>query len=375
MALLPLAKDIRTIAVIGPNADSQRNLLGDYTYPSNVGYEISTNPATGKPEVNWKDRAAQKGIVETPSIITVLAGIQGKASPKTKVIYAEGCDYNSPDKSRIPAAVAAAKKAEVAVVVVGGKSGLLPECTCGEMRDRAEIGLLGVQEDLVKAVFDTGKPVVLVIIDGRPLTLGWLAEKIPAVVAAWLPGEEGGRAVADVLFGDYNPGGKLAVSFPRRVGQVPAYYGHKPSARRSAVWVDYVDTGVRPLYEFGHGLSYTTFTYSNLAVSPAKVKADGKVTVKAEVKNTGRRAGDEVVQLYINDVVASVTRPVKELKGFQRIHLKPGESRTVTFDLPAAALAFYNRDMVKKVEPGVFKVMVGASSADIRLEGEFNVKE
>lgn len=207
------------------------------------------------------------------------------------------------------------------------------------------------------------------------MTLGWLAEKIPAVVAAWLPGEEGGRAVADVLFGDYNPGGKLAASFPRRVGQVPAYYGHKPSARRSAVWVDYVDTGARPLYEFGHGLSYTTFTYSNLAVSPAKVKADGKVTIKAEIKNNGRRAGDEVVQLYINDVVASITRPVKELKGFQRIHLKPGESRTVTFDLPTATLAFYNRNMVKKVEPGVFKVMVGASSADIRLEGEFNVKE
>lgn len=373
--LLPLDKDIRTIAVIGPNADSQRNMLGDYTYPSNVGYEISTNPATGKPEVKWKDRTAQKGIVDVPTIITILEGIRGKVSPKTKVVYAEGCDYNSPDKSRIPAAVTAAKAADAAVVVVGGKSGLLPECTCGEMRDRAELGLLGVQDELVKAVYDTGKPVILVIIDGRPLTLGWLAEKIPAIAAAWLPGEEGGHAVADALFGDYNPGGKLAASFPRKAGQLPAFYGHKPSGRRSAVWIDYIDTSARPLYEFGHGLSYTTFTYGNLSVSPVKVKADGKVTIKAEVKNTGRRAGDEVVQLYINDVVASVTRPVKELKGFQRIHLKPGESRGVTFTLPAADLAFYNRDMVRKVEPGVFKVMVGSSSTDIRLESEFTVKE
>ncbi len=373
--LLPLDKGIRTIAVIGPNAASQRNLLGDYTYPSNVGYEISTNPTTGKPEVKWKDRSAQKGIVDTPRIITVLDGIKAAVSPQTRVLYAEGCDYNSPDQSRIPAAAAAAKKADVVVVVVGGKSGLLPECTCGEMRDRTELGLLGVQEELVKAIYDTGKPVVLVIIDGRPLTLGWLAEKLPAVVAAWLPGEEGGRAVADVLFGNYNPGGKLAASFPRQAGQVPAYYGHKPSGRRSAVWVDYVDVSVRPLYEFGHGLSYTTFTYSDLSISPAQARADGTVTIKAAVKNTGRRAGDEVVQLYINDIVASVTRPVKELKGFQRVHLKPGESRTLAFTLSAAALAFYNREMVKKVEPGVFKVMVGASSTDIRLEGEFIIKE
>ncbi len=373
--LLPLRKNMSAIAVIGPNADSQRNLLGDYTYPSNAGYEIATNPDTGKVEVIWKDRAVQQGRITVPVITTILDGIKSRVSPNTRVIAAEGCDYNSPDRSRIAEAVTAARSADVAVVVVGGKSGLLPDCTCGEMRDRAELGLLGVQEDLVQAVYETGKPVVLVIVDGRPYTLGWLADRIPAILAAWLPGEEGGNAVADVLFGDYNPGGKLAASFPAIAGQIPVYYGHKPTGRRSSTWGDYVDGSTRPAYEFGHGLSYTTFAFSNLNITPGNIKPDGQIVIKLDVRNTGNVAGDEVVQLYINDVVASVTRPVKELKGFQRIHLYPGESKTVKFELPADAMAFYNRNMERKVEPGWFKVMLGNSSANILLEGEFIVQE
>jgi len=259
------------------------------------------------------------------------------------------------------------------VVVVGGRSGLLPEYTCGETRDRAELSLPGVQEELVKAVYETGTPVVVVVVDGRPLALEWIAANVPAIIEAWLPGEEGGNAVADVLFGDYNPGGKLPISLPAKVGQIPVYYGHKPSGGRSQFWGDYVDSKSEPLYEFGYGLSYTSFEFSNLSIEPKKVKRDGKVVVKADVKNTGDRAGDEVVQLYINDVVASITRPVKELKGFERVTLKPGQKKTVTFELAAESLAFYDRDMKLVVEPGVFKVMVGRSSKDILLEGEFEV--
>jgi beta-glucosidase len=252
---------------------------------------------------------------------------------------------------------------------------MLPECTCGEMRDRAELGLPGVQENLVRAVYDTGTPVVLVLVNGRPYTLKWLAAKVPAIIEAWLPGEEGGTALADVLFGDYNPGGKLPVSFPEREGQLPVYYARKPSGKKAPVWGDYLEGSDRPLFEFGYGLSYTKFEFSDLTIEPARIPANGEVTIKVNVRNTGKRAGDEVVQLYINDVVASVTRPVKELKGFRRVHLKPGESQTVEFKLPAGLLAFYNINMERVIEPGVFKVMVGRSSADIQLEGEFEVIE
>jgi beta-glucosidase len=373
--LLPLDKNIRTIAVIGPNSDSQRNLLGDYTFPSNAGYEIATNPYTGKAEIVWKDRTTQQGKVKVPDIVTILEGIKNKVSKKTRVIAAEGCGYKSKDIDGITQAVGAARSADVAVVVIGGESGLLPECTSGEMRDRMELDLLGVQEELVKAVYDTGTPVVLVMIDGRPYSLGWLAEKIPAIIEAWLPGEEGGNAVADVLFGDYNPGGKLPISFPAKPGQIPVYYSHKPSGRKSSTWGDYIEGSPRPLFEFGYGLSYTKFDFRNLSISPDKILADGIVTIKADIQNTGKRSGDEVVQLYINDVVASVTRPVKELKGFQRIHLQPEETQTAVFRIPAQELAFYNRYMIRTVEPGVFKVMVGRSSSDILLEGEFTIKE
>jgi beta-glucosidase len=370
--LMPLDKNIRTIAVIGPSADSRRNLMGDYTYPSAEGLGITAGNESR--EANTGRKGGENGDgVTTPEVVSILAGIKSKVVAGTKVIYARGCEINGDSEKGFIEAVAAARQADAVVVAVGGKSGLGLDSTCGEMRDRAVLGLPGVQDKLVKAVHETGTPVVLLLINGRPYKLGWMAEKIPAIVEAWLPGEEGGNAVADVIFGDCNPGGKLPVSFPAEEGQIPAYYGHKPTGRRSFAWGDYVETGARPLYEFGHGLSYTTFELSGLAITPEKVAMNGELAVKIDVKNTGRRAGDEVVQLYINDVTASVTRPVKELKRFRRVNLKPGEKKTVAFRLPVEDLSFYNRQMKKGVEAGVFKVMVGTSSTDIRLEGDFEV--
>jgi len=372
--LLPIDKNIRRIAVIGPSADSQRNLMGDYTYPAGSGYELEIDEENKKVNVKWKKGENQPDRVDTPVVISILEGIREKVSRNTEVLYSKGCEINSSSRDGFDEAVKAAQSADVAVLVVGGKSGMLPDCTCGELRDRVELGLPGIQEDLFKAIHETGTPVVVILVNGRPYTLGWIAEKATAIIEAWMPGEEGGRAVADVIFGDYNPGGKLPVSFPDKTGQIPVYYGHKPSGRRSSLWGDYVDGSAGPLYEFGYGLSYTTFEFSDLSIKPDKVRSTGTVSIKVKVKNTGSMAGNEVVQLYINDIVASVTRPVKELKGFDRIHLQPGEERAVEFHLTADLLSFYNKKMEYVVEPGVFKVMVGRSSRDILLEGEFTVE-
>jgi beta-glucosidase len=218
-----------------------------------------------------------------------------------------------------------------------------------------------------------GKPVVLVLVDGRPTAIPALVEQIPAILEAWLPGEEGGPAVAEALFGQVNPGGKLPITFPRSAGQVPIFYAHKPSAGRSYPYNNYTDESAKPLFPFGHGLSYTTFEYSHLEVSPAQVAADGQVTIRLSVTNTGEREGDEVVQLYLHDLFASVTRPVKELKGFQRLTLAPGQKRTLTFVVSAAQMAFYDRKMQYVVEPGEVEVLVGSSSDDIRLTGRFEI--
>ena len=370
--LLPLDKDIKTLAVIGPSADSQRNLMGDYTYPSAENFgAIIGGPGVSAGKDEEKPDADR---VETPEVVSILKGIKQKTAAGTKILYAKGCEVTGTSEEGIAEAVKTAQAADVAVIAVGDRSGLGIDCTCGEMRDSSELRLPGVQEKLVKAVCETGTPVVLVLVSGRPYALGELTAKIPAIVAAWLPGEEGGRAIADVLFGDYNPGGKLPVSFPERAGQIPTYYGHKPSGGKSFMWGNYADGGAKPLFEFGHGLSYTTFEFSNLEIQPDKVPLQGETTIRLEVTNTGDRAGDEVVQLYINDVIASVTRPVKELKGFERVHLQPGEQRTVEFRLLTEQLAFYDKEMERNVEPGVFKVMVGRSSEDILLEGEFEVE-
>lgn len=371
--LLPLKKNIKTFAVIGPSADSQRNLLGDYTFASHDAFEVHKDDKTGQEAFNWKNKGFEEKKVTSQQVISVLDGIKASVRKTTKVIYAKGCEIKGLDKSGFPQAVKAARAADVAILVVGDKSGLMPDNTSGEMRDRETLSLPGVQEDLVKAVCETGTPVVLVLVNGRPYTMKWLAQNIPAIVNAWEPGEEGGNAVADVLFGNYNPGGKLPNTFPLYEGQIPIYYAHKPSGRKKDVWTDYVEGPAEPLYEFGFGLSYTTFKFSHLVVVKDKIPAEGTLTVKCDVQNTGKCAGDEVVQLYINDVVASVTRPVKELKAFKRITLQPGEKKTVTFNVPADGLAFYNRDMERKVEPGKFKLMIGNSSENILLEGEFAV--
>ena len=367
--ILPLSKDIKTIAVIGPNADSPRNILGDYTYPAHIGLMMMTATMLGSP---LPKSEAQPDQITVP-VVTILEGIKAKVSSKTKVLYARGCDFNGILKEGFTEAVEASRRADVAVIVVGGKSGMTPECTCGEMRDRVELCLPGVQEDLVKAIYETGTPTVLVLVDGRPLTLGLIAEKVPAVLEAWLPGEEGGTAVADVLFGDYNPGGKLPISFPRKVGQIPVYYAHKPSGARSQLWGDYVDASTSPAFEFGYGLSYTTFKLGNLKIQPNRVRLTGKILIKVDIENTGNRSGEEIVQLYVNDMVASITRPVKELKGFKRMALKPAESRTIEFELPVETLGFYGKDMKFIVEPGMFKIMIGRSCKDIVLEGQFEV--
>jgi len=362
-AFLPLPPNLASVAVIGPNADRPRHMVGDYAYASMADFMDGGEDDPAKTEIKEK----------LPPMLSVLAAIRQQAPAGLQVRYAQGCDYKGDSRDGFAEAVEAARASTVAVLVMGGRSGQLDIATGGETRDRARLNLPGIQDELVQAVLDTGTPVVLVLVDGRPAAIPALAERIPAIVEAWLPGEEGGPTLAEILFGQTNPSGKLPVTFPRSVGQVPIYYRHKPSAGRSYPTNDYVDESAQPWFPFGHGLSYTTFEYGGLSVSPAAASPTGEVTIQLTVKNTGDRAGDEVVQLYVRDVVGSVTRPVKELKGFHRLTLQPGEARTVTFTLSVAQMAFYNRAMEYVVEPGAVEVMVGASSADIRLTGQFEI--
>jgi beta-glucosidase len=310
---------------------------------------------------------------ENYDMTSILEGIRLLAGKSARVTHAKGCAVQGNDRSGFQEAVAAAKQAEVAVLVLGGKSGLDYTCTSGETRDISSLALPGVQQELLEAVHATGTPVVLVVVSGRPMAITWAAEHVPAILQAWLPGQEGGPALADVLFGNAVPGGKLPISVPRSVGQIPVYHYHKPSGGRSQFSGDYVDLSTKPLYAFGFGLSYTTFEYSNLKVSKPKVDSRGTIEILCVVKNVGKVAGDEVVQLYVHDREATITRPVQELAGFCRVRLKPGEARTVSFSLTITQLAFYNVDMEFVVEPGKIDVMVGSSSEDIRLRGEFEI--
>ena len=356
--LLPLSKTLKSVAVIGPNADTPRNQLGDYT----------TNKVL-------------------QHIVTPLEGIKGRVSSQTRVIFAKGCDVLGSDKSGFLEATKAAKGSDIAIVIVGEQQEKDPGAdeadarnrpTVGEGYDVASLDLTGVQEDLIKAVVETGTPTVVVLINGRPLSIRWTAENVPAIVEAWEPGEHGGEAVAEVLFGDYNPGGHLPITIPRHVGQLPAYYNFKPS---KAYWIKegwgerYVDMPATPLYPFGYGLSYTQFEYSDLRIDPPESGPAGTVRVSVDVKNTGARAGSEVVQLYIRDVLGTVSTPVKQLRGFQRVSLQPGETKTVDFALGPEDLSLLNRDMHWVVEPGDFEIMVGSSSEDIRNKGVLHVKE
>ncbi len=348
--ILPLSKNLKKIAIIGPNADNEKNQLGDYT-----------------------------SLVVLQNIVTVLDGIKAKVSPKTKIEYVKGCDVIGNKYNEISKARSIAKSADLAIVVLGENEWLAPDHTGtnGEGYDVASLDLTGLQENLLKAVYETGTPTILVLINGRPLSIRWAAENIPAIVEAWLPGEKGGEAVADIIFGDFNPSGKLPITVPRHVGQLPVYYNYMPDKEE---WINngwgkaYADMPATPLWEFGFGLSYTKFEYANLKVNPGETGTYGEVRISVDVRNTGARKGSEIVQLYIRDLIASVTVPVKELKGFEKIMLEPGEQKTVDFMLNHNDLSLYNKSMELVVEPGTFAVMVGSSSEDIRLKGEFEVK-
>jgi beta-glucosidase len=347
--LLPLNKEeTKSIAVIGPSADNPPHQLGDWT---------SKEPRE--------------------MVSTILDGIEDRVSSGTEIHYAEGCKVLGVEEKDFDKAVDAAKKSDVAIVVVGGASERYnwDRRTCGENVDRAQLDLPGVQEELIKAVYKTGVPLILVLINGRPLTINWASENILSILEAWYPGQEGGFAVADVLFGNYNPGGKLPITFPRCVGHIPIYYNMERGRVRR-----YVASGecneFRPLYPFGHGLSYTKFEYSELEITPEeKIKPDGILEISLRVRNNGDYKGDEIVQLYIKDRFASVVRPIKELKAYKRITLDAGEERQLTFKLPIEHLSFYDVDNKLVVEPGEFDVLIGSSSEDIRLNGSFKVLE
>jgi beta-glucosidase len=383
--LLPLSPEIGTLAVVGPAADSTRLLQGDYHYPTHLEIvfgevdERRDAPPAADSDPSLSDLApgarARRADLTAHFVphVSILDGIRARAGPGTRILHAPGCRVRGDDAGELAEALAAARAADAAVVVVGGKSGLCPGATSGESVDAADLGLTGLQQQLVEEVVATGTPTVVVLVNGRPLSLTWIARHVPAVLEAWLPGEEGGHAVAAALFGDVDPAGRLPVSLPRAVGQVPVFYNHKPSGGRSQWKGDYADLPARPLYPFGHGLSYTRFEYADLRVTPGEVPCDGWVEVSSAVRNAGARPGEEVVQLYLRDEVASLSRPVKQLAGFARIALGPGESRRVIFDLDVAQLAFFDHAMRYAVEPGRIEVMVGASSEDIRLRGGFDL--
>jgi beta-glucosidase len=354
---LPLRKDVKTIAVIGPNANSASNLFGDYS--------------------------AQ---VVSQHVDTVLDAIKAKVSAGTRVVYARGCSVNDHDKSGFEKAVQAARRANVAIVVLGEQSRRegeearhLAPPTDGEGYDVASLDLTGVQEDFLKAIRATGTPTVLVLINGRPLSIRWAAEHVPAIVEAWEPGERGAEAIADVLFGNYNPTGRLPITIPRSVGQLPAYYSYPLS---KAYWIEggwtdtkgYVDMPGTPLYPFGFGLSYTNFRYSNLIIEPSEIRSDGKAQVSVQVENTGRLAGTETVQLYIRQRFTSVATPVKQLRGIEKVKLDPGQKKTVKFVLGPEELQLLDQEFQWKVIPGIFDIMIGKSSTEIALKGSFEVK-
>ena len=352
--LLPLKKEIKTLAVIGPNADNSDNLFGDYS-----------------------------PMVVPQKVASILDGIRAKVAPGTRVRYAKGCNVNDQNKAEFERAIEAAKGADVAIVVVGEQARRegqdnLPPPTDGEGYDVASLDLTGVQEDLVSAIAATGTPVVLVLINGRPLSIRWEAEHIPAIIEAWEPGEQGAQAVADVLFGDYNPSGRLAISIPRSVGQLPSYYNYPQSKEYwvKGAWTNtkgYVDMPASPLYPFGFGLSYTQFQYGNLQISPARILNGASTQVSVDIENTGERRGVETVQLYLHQKFTPVATPVKQLRGFQRIAIEPGEKKTVKFTLGPEDFQLLDRDMRWVVVPGAFDILLGRSSEDIAATGSLEV--
>src|SRR5947199_152991 len=337
---LPLGAGVKTIAVIGPLADDKVSALG-----------------------SWAGRG------DPQDAVTPLEGIKQRAG-SVSVVYEKGCGITDTATAGFAGAIAAAKQADVAVLVLGEAGDM-----SGEAASRANIDVPGVQPQLLEAISATGTPIVLVVMSGRPLTIPWAAEHVPAILESWFLGVEDGPALAAVLFGDVSPSGKLPATFPRSVGQIPLYYNHKNTGRPTGAekyTSKYIDLPVTPLFPFGHGLSYTTFAYSDLRLSAPSIPPAGTLRVSVTVTNTGSRDGTEVAQLYVHDEVASVTRPVRALAGFRRVSLKPGEARTVDFQLTSKELGLYNKDMKFVVEPGKFRVFVGGSSVG-GLEAEFEV--
>ena len=366
---LPLKQSIKKIALIGPNADNQRCMLGDYSYAS-MRELLFQDPPEGSGYQGLTKADLEKMPVE---IASVLESFRSVLPGSTEIRYAKGCDIASQDKSGFAEAVEIASDADVAVLILGHKSGLGYDCTTGEFRDSTDLGLPGVQAELLQGILETGKPVILVLINGRPLSIPSLVEAANAVLEAWVPGEEGAGAIVSAILGEFNPGGKLPVSIARSAGQVPVFYNFKPSGMRSNIYGDYVNESVKPLYPFGHGLSYTQFEYTNLLLNKVQAGLDEIVQVSCEVRNSAQMAGDEVVQLYTRDEYATFPRPVKELRGFARIHLLPGEKKTIQFDLPVNMLAYYGEGLKLVLEPGTVKIMLGSSSDDIRLEADLEV--
>ncbi len=354
--ILPLDKAVRTIAVIGPLANDKDAPLG-----------------------NWRGRG------EADSAVSLLEGVKAAVSPATRVIYAEGAKlvtgprafptrsvYNTTDRSGFAAAAEAARAADVVLLAIGEDA-----FQSGEGRSQTDLGLKGLQDELLATVLAANTRTVVVLSSGRPLVIGHVADAVPALLEAWHLGSQSGHAIADVLFGAHNPSGKLPVSFPRAVGQVPVYYNHKntgrPGPEAGVTWSHFTDAPNDALYPFGFGLSYTTFAYSDPKLSAAELTANGQLAVSVTITNTGHRAGTEVVQLYVRDMVGSVTRPVKELKGFERVELGPGQSRDVTFTLTPADLAFYTARGRWEAEPGAFRVFVGGNSRDVK-EASFTLR-
>lgn len=367
---LPLINP-RRIAVIGPSADSARELLGDYSHLVHIETLL---------EMRSRDSAFGFEVTDEVSVGDELAGRRTildairERIDAADVRHARGTGIHGGTDEEIAEAVDAAKAADVALVFLGERSGLTDDATTGEARDRRDLGFFGRQQELLEAVVATKTPVVLVVVSGRPLAIEWAARHCAAVLLAWVPGDEGPDAIVDVLVGDTNPGGKLPVSVPRHVGQVPLHYRHHPSGGRSNWKGDYVDGPTSPLWPFGFGRSYTSFEFSNLRLDRTELPTDGgEVVVTADVTNTGDRPGDEVVQLYVRDPEATVARPVLELRGFCRVGLAPGERRAVSFRLAAEQFAYVGADYRRVVEPGVIRVFVGSSSADLPLTAQFEL--
>lgn len=370
--VLPLGPKLKRVALIGPGADDQRLLQGDYHYPAHQELIYLATDKTSDPTLIGAEEftpqaggAFAAGPHYTPHI-TPLAGLRAALGAGVAIEHARGCDVLGDDRSGFKAAVAAARAAEVAVVVVAGKSGIHRPATVGEANDAADLALTGVQAELVEAVAATGTPLVVVVMSGRAHALERVAALANALVQLFPPGEQGGNGLADVLTGAVNPSGRLPVTLPRTVGQVPIYYGHRAGGESPMFFGDYIDCPATPLFPFGHGLSYTSFTYSDYTVRAATTAEPIEITV--QICNTGQRAGEEVVQLYGCDMVASVARPDQFLLGFARVALEPGQAKRVTFIVHPSRLAFYNPQMRFVTEPGAFRFSVAASATDRRAE-------